>query len=670
MEKSGFFNAVISNEGVPDRSYLAEDFADYFSTFIGNGIFPNPTTKLQVVAIDNDMQVRIKEGKAWINGYKYENTNDRIFILEPADGVLNRIDRLVLRLDFLKREIRSYIKKGEYNSKANSPSLTRNSDMYELALADIQVNAGTIKITQTDITDLRFNKELCGLVHTTVDQIDSTVIFNQFQSWYSNKQSEFDKNIDTWTDKKKKEFETWITQNTQSFLDKLNNFYDTNNKEFKKWFNALKEKLKGDVATNLLNEISATKEEVKDNKKEIDNLKVSIENTDKKIDKIELTAAKVTIKDADNLFSSNDVEGALKEVFTSVDNGKKLLRQAIIDKDNKVSVCTNPSFNDLKNSIGKIKTGYSTGDVIPNDKINILRGFFEESAFISNDFKNAVILSGKSLKVFNVHTFEQIKTINVEVDVKEIITYFNDKIICIESGRYSGFKSMHLIYGNNSSKQLISTSTPLELAFNPSHSIEWGGKYFVKYDNKLHAYDLDNKLYSFDLRDVNFIIGKTNDGWIGFDANKLVVTFNDDGTNLKKHAATTCPDSNDVVYDADGKFILYTQYENGLICKLDSDGHTINMRKSSSNFSKLLKYDSNNYLYFSDPYRSDNYNISLLTVYPTMQVSNFYSRLNEILSVTCDSYTKLTHCYRFDSKNKTMYHYNFKVSQDKGIKII
>lgn len=261
MEKSGFFNAVISNEGVPDKSYLAEDFADYFATFIGNGIFPNPTTKLQVVAIDNDMQVRIKEGKAWINGYKYENTNDRIFILEPADGVLNRVDRLVLRLDFLKREIRSYIKKGEYNSKANSPTLTRNADTYELALADININAGAIKITQADIIDLRFNKELCGLVHTTVDQIDSTIIFNQFQSWYFNKQNEFDKDINSWTKIKKREFE----------------------EQFLNWFDTLKKALDGDTSGKLLNLINKNSNEIKASKiikddKQDKNYKLGIEN--------------------------------------------------------------------------------------------------------------------------------------------------------------------------------------------------------------------------------------------------------------------------------------------------------------------------------------------------------------------------------------------------------
>lgn len=91
MERSSFFNAVIDQNGIPDRSYLAEDFARYFSTFIGNGVFPNPANQLQVVAVDDNMQIRIKAGFAWINGYMYENTDDYIFKLYPADGVLNNV---------------------------------------------------------------------------------------------------------------------------------------------------------------------------------------------------------------------------------------------------------------------------------------------------------------------------------------------------------------------------------------------------------------------------------------------------------------------------------------------------------------------------------------------------------------------------------------------------
>ena len=91
MERSSFFNAQMQGNSY-DRVYLAEDFARYFASFIGNGVFPTPSTNLQVVAINSNMTIKIKIGKAWINGYFYENTEDLTHVIEVADGLLNRIE--------------------------------------------------------------------------------------------------------------------------------------------------------------------------------------------------------------------------------------------------------------------------------------------------------------------------------------------------------------------------------------------------------------------------------------------------------------------------------------------------------------------------------------------------------------------------------------------------
>ena len=50
-----------------DRVYKAEDWAWYFSTFIGNGVFPKPTNGLMVMA-NGAMDVAVKAGFGFING--------------------------------------------------------------------------------------------------------------------------------------------------------------------------------------------------------------------------------------------------------------------------------------------------------------------------------------------------------------------------------------------------------------------------------------------------------------------------------------------------------------------------------------------------------------------------------------------------------------------------
>ena len=191
--KSGFFMSVNG-----DRKYKADFFARYFASFIGNGVFPNPSTSLQVIAND-DMTVTLKPGKAWINGYIVFNDADYILNIEAADGVLSRIDRVVARYDTTDREIRLEVKKGTFASSPVAPILQRDADAYEIALADVYVGKGAISIIQANITDTRLNTDLCGIVHGVVDQIDTTTLFNQFTSgfneWFATVQDVLDGDV-------------------------------------------------------------------------------------------------------------------------------------------------------------------------------------------------------------------------------------------------------------------------------------------------------------------------------------------------------------------------------------------------------------------------------------------------------------------------------------------
>lgn len=192
--RSGFFNGVNG-----DRRYDAKRFAEYFAAFIGNGIFPNPSTNLQVMS-NNGMTITVKAGKAWIDGYILINDDDYILQIDPADGVLNRIDRIVARYDTVDREIRLEIKKGQFATYPVVPTLQRDADAYELGLADIQVNKGIIGITQANITDLRLNNNLCGIVHGTVNQVDVTTLFNQYEAKFEQKEIDFETEFNIWFD--------------------------------------------------------------------------------------------------------------------------------------------------------------------------------------------------------------------------------------------------------------------------------------------------------------------------------------------------------------------------------------------------------------------------------------------------------------------------------------
>lgn len=182
-ENSGFFDAHLV-DGAYDRVYLAESFAKYFASFIGNGIFGGKSNELMVQQKSTaDMSIRVLSGQAWINGYWYENDNEVSLSIDIADGVLNRVDLIVLRWDNSERVIRLGVKKGTPATNASSPQLQRDADYYELMLAKVYVNAGTTSITQANITDTRLNNGVCGLVHGVVDQFDTTYFGKQIDSF-------------------------------------------------------------------------------------------------------------------------------------------------------------------------------------------------------------------------------------------------------------------------------------------------------------------------------------------------------------------------------------------------------------------------------------------------------------------------------------------------------
>jgi hypothetical protein len=135
------------------------------------------------------MIITIKPGRAWINGYFYYNTSDLNITLDNADGALKRIDRLILRLDFQQRTIKAAVKKGQFASSPTAPALQRNADAYEICLGDVTINAGVTTITQSVIADKRTDTSLCGLVTGTINQIDATNLFAQydaaFMEWFN-----------------------------------------------------------------------------------------------------------------------------------------------------------------------------------------------------------------------------------------------------------------------------------------------------------------------------------------------------------------------------------------------------------------------------------------------------------------------------------------------------
>ena len=197
-EKSGFFDATETG-GSYDKVYYAQDFANYFKLFIGNGVFVNPTNQLKVVA-GTGLKAIVKEGWAFINGYWYHNENDMELDISLNPSGNARTDSIVVQLDETAGVAKVVKKEGQ-------TSITQGSPIHELKLAEITVAVAASSITDANIRDTRSDESVCGFVKSTVENLATEDLFNQFQS------------------------------------------------AFEQWFESIKNKLDGDTAGNLQNQI-------------------------------------------------------------------------------------------------------------------------------------------------------------------------------------------------------------------------------------------------------------------------------------------------------------------------------------------------------------------------------------------------------------------------------
>lgn len=184
-EFSGFFDAH-KVSGNWDRTYVAAEFARYFASFVGNGVFAGQSNELQALqSTPQGMSITVAPGKAWIDGYIYYNDANLALSVDNADGALDRIDTVVCRWSATDRTIKTYIKKGTAAVSPVVPAVQWDADVKELQLAYINISAGATAITQSMIVDTRANGSVCGWVTGIIDQVDTTTLFLQWQDAYN-----------------------------------------------------------------------------------------------------------------------------------------------------------------------------------------------------------------------------------------------------------------------------------------------------------------------------------------------------------------------------------------------------------------------------------------------------------------------------------------------------
>lgn len=177
-------NTGTATEPVYDRAITAEDERLFNKLRYVNGVFESADDGLKVTANGN-MTVTVGTGGGHIEGALFYNTAPMTLTIEAADAALNRIDRVVAQFNtsVSVRAVNVLVRTGVAATNPVAPELRRESNLYEIALADVLVAKGVTSISTSAITDQRLNSDLCGFVIPAIPTpIDTTDLWDQYEA--------------------------------------------------------------------------------------------------------------------------------------------------------------------------------------------------------------------------------------------------------------------------------------------------------------------------------------------------------------------------------------------------------------------------------------------------------------------------------------------------------
>lgn len=159
-QRYGLFDSteiVETIDGYPqgNRAETADFFAKYFSNFIDNGVFTEVSTSFQVLTAGG-MNVTVKKGSCFINGYMAFDDEDEVFTLTAGHThwFVQRA-HLITGGDITKTWV---------VDAAEGELPLRDGAYYDLLIAKVVIPTGTTEITDNMITDYRYDKTVCGAV--------------------------------------------------------------------------------------------------------------------------------------------------------------------------------------------------------------------------------------------------------------------------------------------------------------------------------------------------------------------------------------------------------------------------------------------------------------------------------------------------------------------------
>lgn len=270
----GYFDSEITgvdSEGMPifDRAETSELFRLLFAKLLTNGVLAKPANTFQVTAAESGLAVVVAPGFGLINGAFAYDAAAETLQLEAAPTAYSRIDRIVLRCNYLDRLCEIIVKTGTPASSPVAPELLQpaSGDYYELGLATVKIGANQTTISQSVITDTRADSSVCGYITQFIDSIDTSVFYAQFNAFYEEFVDKSNLSYDTFNEMASTAYSTFTTAindyttdlqtrgeaNLTGVTESLKEFQRTSQNAFNAWFADVQGLLDKDVAGKLIN---------------------------------------------------------------------------------------------------------------------------------------------------------------------------------------------------------------------------------------------------------------------------------------------------------------------------------------------------------------------------------------------------------------------------------
>ena len=240
MASTGEPYGLFWNDDNGDRTYNADSMERWLEKFFTSGVF------------NGDLQVQASSGMTLEIGSGYTNADGKVkfwnapfnITLDAANSTYPRIDTIVITRDNVNREILCEKVTGQYSADAPQPTApVRNSEIFQLVLAQIYIPVGATEITQSDITDTRPDPDLCGYITGTVTEMDFSQFSAQFEAYYNEFVAGHEADFDNWEAQQQAAYAAWYAEVVAQMQD--------DHEAFEEWFENLQNQLDTDQLTHL-----------------------------------------------------------------------------------------------------------------------------------------------------------------------------------------------------------------------------------------------------------------------------------------------------------------------------------------------------------------------------------------------------------------------------------